>query len=268
MREGYWVVRTYEAGPVGEKTKFFIPGKRPEKKNSRMEAAEIRKQEQNEYSKKKNLARLLNANYKAGDLLIGLDYSEAGMRKLEKVCARTAEWAEGSEETRQEIIYEAAEKELKLCIRRVMRAMDKEGEEIRYIAITSDMDGDTGESVRVHHHLVVNAEAHAAFLSKWTLGGVSIEPLSKQGDYTPIAEYLIKQVRRRKDAKAYATSRNLKRPQPKDRVALSDAPLRVPKGGRLIFCGEYRPGTPQYIRYYTGKGNRHAPEDGEKGAGE
>ena len=196
MREGYWVVRTYEAGPVGEKTKFFIPGKRPEKKNSRMEAAEIRKQEQNEYSKKKNLARLLNANYKAGDLLIGLDYSEAGMRKLEKVCARTAEWAEGSEETRQEIIYEAAEKELKLCIRRVMRAMGKEGEEIRYIAITSDMDGDTGESVRVHHHLVVNAEARAAFLSKWTLGGVSIEPLSKQGDYTPMQNKYLPQLLR------------------------------------------------------------------------
>ena len=32
---GYWVVRTYEAGAVGEKTKFWVPGERPSKSGRR-----------------------------------------------------------------------------------------------------------------------------------------------------------------------------------------------------------------------------------------
>ena len=58
MAEGYWVVRTYEAGNVGEKTKFWVPGRCPEK-STRREKAELRKQEQNEHSAEKQLAGLL-----------------------------------------------------------------------------------------------------------------------------------------------------------------------------------------------------------------
>ena len=43
MKEGYWVVRTYQAGAVGEKTKFWVPGARTSK-SSRREKQEIRKQ--------------------------------------------------------------------------------------------------------------------------------------------------------------------------------------------------------------------------------
>ena len=41
---GYWVVRTYEAGAVGEKTKFWVPGERPSK-SGRREKQELRKQQ-------------------------------------------------------------------------------------------------------------------------------------------------------------------------------------------------------------------------------
>ena len=37
--------------------------------------------------------------------------------------------------------------------------------------------------------------------------------------------------------------------QPKDRVALSDAEVRVPAGAELLFRQEFKPGRPQYIRY-------------------
>ena len=57
----------------------------------------------------------------------------------------------------------AADHELQLVIRRVKRELDKAGVSLRYVAVTSDMDGDTGETVRVHHHLVVDRAARDAF---------------------------------------------------------------------------------------------------------
>lgn len=261
MKEGYWVVRTYEAGPVGEKTKFWIPGKRPTGKARRNEKTEIKKQEQNEHSCAKQLARLINENYREGDILLGLDYSDVGLRKLISRLAKTEEWCAADEEQQRELIYLSAEHEMKLYLRRLKRELKKDGIELKAISTTSDMDGDTGELVRVHHHIIVNRAAKEKLIEKWKLGGVDIKPLSSQGDYTPIAEYLLKQIRRRADAKKYTSTQNLVRPKPKDRAVVSDAPLRVPKGGTLIYCAEYRKNSPQYMRYYTGKGNTHKTTD-------
>lgn len=65
----------------------------------------------------------------------------------------------------------------------------------------------------------------------------------------PIAEYLIAQVRGTLNAKKFVSSRNLIRPQPKDRIAVSDAEIRVPRNCKLIQRAEYKRGAPQYIRY-------------------
>lgn len=154
----------------------------------------------------------------------------------------------------------AAEHALRLVLRRVKWELAKAGIALRYVAVTSDMDGDTGETVRVHHHLVVPAEAREAFAEKWAgMGGVDWSPLSGQEDYTPVAAYLIRQVRRVPDAKKYVSSRNLVRPQPRDRVALTDAELRVPRGAKLLHRNEYKPGRPQYIRYVLPEERRRRP---------
>ena len=131
------------------------------------------------------------------------------------------------------------------------------------MAVTSDMDGGHWETVRVHHHLVVPAEAKEAFAEKWAgMGGVDWSPLSAQEDYTPIAAYLIRQVRRVPDAKKYVSSRNLVRPQPKrpggaDRRGTAGTPR-----AKLLHRNEYKPGRPQYIRYVlpeeNGTGHRRA----------
>ena len=193
--EGYWIVRTYEAGNVGEKTKFFVPGARPTKSQRRLRDA-ARKQAQNEYSAEKALARLLNANFTEGDLLVGLDYSDEGLARLEAWALRQGLPME-TEEERLDTMRAAAEHELQLMIRRVKRELDKLGLPLRYAAVTSDMDGDTGETVRVHHHLVVDRAVRDVFVEKWAgLGGVDWKPLSPQMDYTPLASYLIRQVGR------------------------------------------------------------------------
>ena len=251
MKDGYWVVRTYEAGQVGEKTKYFVLGDRT-RRNRRKEESSIKKQEQNEYSTKKRLARLINANFTHGDILLGLDYSNASYKKLERSARKAApDYDSLPEDDQLRCIREAAAQEMVNYLRRVKRALEKEGcaDELKYIAITSDMDGDTKETVRVHHHLIVPASCEHIVRMKWGHGGTYCKPLSKQEDYMPIAEYLIAQVRGALNAKKFVSSRNLVRPQPKDRIAVSDAEIRVPRNCKLIQRAEYKRGAPQYIRY-------------------
>ena len=251
MKDGYWVVRTYEAGQVGEKTKYFVLGDRT-RRNRRKEESSIKKQEQNEYSAKKRLARLINANFTHGDILLGLDYSDASYKKLERSARKAApDYDSLPEDDQLRCIREAAAQEMVNYLRRVKRALEKEGraDELNYIAITSDMDGDTKETVRVHHHLIVPASCEHIIRMKWGHGGTYCKPLSKQEDYLPIAEYLIAQVRGTLNAKKFVSSRNLIRPQPKDRIAVSDAEIRVPRNCKLIQRAEYKRGAPQYIRY-------------------
>lgn len=258
MKQGYWVVRTYESGIIGEKTKFWVQGERPSEKSRRKEKSEIKKQEQNEYSAVKQVARLMHANFQQGDVLLGLDYSPAGIARLEAWARKKHPDFDAFERDSAEyldILYDAAKHEAELALRRVSRELKKNGEELKYIIVTSDMNGDTGERVQVHHHLIVQKGCEKAFQKKWSkLGHVKYNEISKQADYTPIAEYFLRQVRRIPDGNKYASSRNLIRPQPKDRVAISDAELRIPKGGKLLFRQEYKSWgeksyQPQYIRY-------------------
>ena len=262
--KGYWVVRTYEAGAVGEKTKFWVPGERPSK-SGRREKQEIKKQEQNEQSAEKSMARLLNANFRQGDLLLGLDYSEEGLERILSWAREQGLNMDGSEEERMDNLRLAAEHELRLVLRRVKRELAKAGIALRYVAVTSDMDGDTGETVRVHHHLVVDQAVRDVFVEKWAgLGGVDWKPLSPQMDYTPLASYLIRQVRRVPDHKKYISSRNLLRVEPKDRIAMSEAEVRVPKGGVLLFREAYHPGLSQYIRYILPENRRRVPAGAQR----
>ena len=279
MKKGYFVIRTYEAGDVGEKTKFFVPGKRPENgKLSRRQKNAVKKQEQNEYSSQKALARLINANFRAGDLFLGLDYSEEGLEKI-------LSWGRehdlpvdsDDEEEKQNAIWEAAAHELDIALRRVKPRLKKQGMELKAIYCTSDMEGNTGELKRVHHHLITQAGTAEAFVSAWEkkgLGTVSWTPLwEKQIDRTPIAEYIIRQVRRIPDAKKFRSSRNLVRPAPKNRIVDTDSELLVPRGGKLIFRQEYQSGKadqqeichyqPQYIRYITPKALRRLDAERE-----
>lgn len=256
MANGYWMIRTYESGPVGEKIKYWIPGQKPTKSERRMKQ-DLKKARQNKEQAERHLARLINANFTYGDILLGLDYSDESyakrlMTRAEKIKDQRAKAGKAEQEAEAEqfeCIRQAAEHELENFLLRVQRDCKKKQIEFKYIAVTADMDGETGEMVRVHHHLLVNREVAEIVKRKWSLGGVDQKKLGKQPDYTPIASYLMQQVRHIPDAKKYKPSRNLIRPQPKDRVALSDAELRLPKGCAMLYRSSYVPGMSQYIRY-------------------
>ena len=241
--KGYWVIRTYEAGPIGEKTKYWVSGDRG-RRNRKRELDAVKKQEQNEYSVIKRLARHINANFRAeqNGALFGLDYSDEALAKIMKR-------ADENKRSDGESLRWEAEHELRLYLRRVKRECEKRGIEFKYIAITSDMDGATGEVKRIHHHIITTAEVYEILKEKWKHGEVYRSKMKRQADYTAVSEYLVRQVRRIPDAKKYMTSRNLIRVLPKDRVAVSDCELHVPAKGKLLFRTEYSPGLPQYIRY-------------------
>jgi hypothetical protein len=257
QKDGYWVIRTYKAGAVGEKTKFWVPGKRPDKNISRRQRDAIRKREQNEYSAVKRLARILNMYFSSGDLMLGIDYADKGIRKLEKQIVDKGINIDELDETQKlEAMYLAADHELTNCLRRATRRAKKDGVILKAALTTSDMDGETGESVRVHHHLVINKEAKEYFVAAWgDLGGVTWDPMwSDQEDRTDIAAYMLRQVRHVPDSKKFRTTRNLTPPVPKDRIVNSDAELQVPRGGKLLFRREFsRNDSAQYIRYVLPK---------------
>lgn len=244
MKDGYWAMRKYRCGRIGETVKYWVPGRKPTRSERRLKS-DIRKAANNEQNAERTVARLIHLNFANGkDVLLGLDYSTEGYEKM----AIPSNILMDPEEERNRV-WRLARHQVELFLKRVRRACRAAGVPFRYIAFTSDMDGKTGEPVRVHHHLIVNAEALEVCKKKWTLGSVDWETLWKREDQTDLAVYLVQQVRRIPDTAKYIPSRNLARPQPKDRIAINGSELRLPKGTALMYRSPYKPGQPQYIRY-------------------
>ena len=47
MANGYWVIRTYTAGAVGEKIKYWVPGEKPTKSERKIKS-DIKQVQRNE----------------------------------------------------------------------------------------------------------------------------------------------------------------------------------------------------------------------------
>lgn len=243
MADGSWVIRKYVAGDVEEKIKYWAPDWKNQKKAKRTKSDE-KKILKNCVNAEKELARILNANFKKDDMLIGMDYSDEAFKMLQE----KAEVFEAQGFAPEDALWKAAQHEMRLFLRRVKRAAPQ-GAYIKSAMITSDMDGDTKELVRIHHHGVISGCDFSLLQEKWKYGKVFYTPLDEGPDYTAIAKYFIDQVRHMPDEKKYTTSRNLIRPQPIERACIGSAELRVPKGAELLFRSEFSTGRPQYIRY-------------------
>lgn len=246
--EGYYATKTYRCGRIGEKVKFFVPSLRVRTG----EKSSPEKIQGNLNNAVRRAARILNENFRPGDGWLTFTYDA---KQYERVLKRAAKMDPTKAE--QDRLYEAAEHEMRLCFDRARPVLKKMGIELKYFAVTSDMDADTGELVRVHHHVVVPADCVQVVKEKWG-GDEYTDPkrpewkdrLWEQEDYTPLAEYMVKQVRHMPDAKKWMSSRNLIRSDPKPRKVLSGAPLRPPKGCKLLYADPYTGVRDcQYIRY-------------------
>ena len=80
--KGYWAVIKNEAGPIGEKTKCWMPGEVPTRA-ARVRKSDLRKLRQNENNANRRVARLIHANWPMGSgVLFELDYSPEGILAL------------------------------------------------------------------------------------------------------------------------------------------------------------------------------------------
>lgn len=238
MKDGYWVIRTYTAGNIGEKIKYWVSGSKPSR-NRRRVSQDVNRLEKNEKQSEKNLARILNTNFGKGGVLVGLDYSDEAYDKVFKGCKN------------QEEVIERAKHQVSLCLRRVQREAKNKDIEVKAVIVTADLDGETKEEVRVHHHIVVNKEAAELFGSKWKHGAsVDYEYLySDQKDRTALAHYLMSQVSHVPGGKAYITTRNLEKVKCVDRIAKNGAEISLPRNSELIYRSAHARGLSQYLRY-------------------
>ena len=150
-------------------------------------------------------------------------------------------------------LREAAEKQMSLWLRRVKR---KFGGKIKALMITSDIDHETEELVRVHHHIVFEAAGISWDLlrKEWKHGCMDIKQLRAQPDYTPIATYLMRQVRRQPDKKKYRVTQGMEMPKIEERVVLSNSEIRAPAGANVLERSEFSAESiGQYIRYVPKK---------------
>lgn len=233
------------SGRTVELSTVWVGANAKPRKARRKGSSSAQKLDDNEKDAVKRLARLFNCNCAYGDLLLTPKYDGEGYARLEKWARENLRDGESWEDA----VVRAAEREGSLYLDRVRRELKKQGVECWYILLTSDMDGETGELVRPHHHLVIPRVSFEAAAKLWTLGTVDYQILKDQEDYTALAVYLCKQVRRRPDAKKWTCSRNLKRPAVSTRWAKAGEELRPERGTVLVDRNQWEPGKPQYIRF-------------------
>lgn len=271
---------------VVERTRYAVGDNAKPRRGKKRGNTSFRKQEANFNAAVRRVARILNCNYSHDDgLLVTLDYSPEGlarlidglpeqqrsvMEKLRLPLGRVGEWmpanAKGQGEAcapdsgiaeAMDALRKAAEHQMTLWLRRVRR---KYGQKMKALMVTSDIDGDTGELVRVHHHLPISAAGISwdMLRREWKHGSVDIAQLRSQPDYTPIAVYLLRQVRRQPDAKKYRVTRGMELPEVEEREILSGAEIRTPPGALVFERSEFSAETlTQYVRYLPRRAQRH-----------
>ena len=253
-----YMVRIIRSGKVEEKVKFRVaPNVKPRSTRRRGGSTE-RKQDANERDRVKRLARTINCNFSNGDLLLNLTFDEESFKNL---CDGLGKEKNNADPGLDPGLRDRAQHEGMLFLRRLKRELDKTGVTLKYILVASDMNGDTGEDARIHIHVIISGKgmrmeegvlyAGARPMAElWPHGAVNYQPLRIQDDYTPLAAYLMRQVRRIPDARKYTVSRNLDKPVlVSEEIVMSAGEIKAPKGAKLLHRAAYEPGGAQYIRY-------------------
>ena len=161
------------------------------KRNKRSGTTSETQKKINQRNTQKHLTRLINANFKGGDLYLTLTYRN-------------------EPKTTQE-----AKKDIFNYIRRLKYEYRKYNQELKYIHSTEY------NAKRIHHHIIINKIPEletTAYDKKWLLGYVDSDNLSAEGEYSKLAYYLIKETSLTYNtsdgvyAKRYCQSKNLKKP--------------------------------------------------------
>lgn len=257
---------------VVERTQYAVGNNATARGKKKKGNTSFRKQEANFNGAIRKGARILNCNFAAeGGYFIGLDYGPAGMRKVLAKAGVTEDdyltmvgtISEESEPQVEEImrkVHDAAEHELRLWLRRVRRSFG----DVKIFGVTAEIDGDTGEVKRVHHHVCLQLaekadrmEIMTAVQKLWKHGTADVRTLRAMPDYTPVAVYMLRQVIHRKDENKYIVSRGMEQPEITEREVSGGNEIRVPPGANVLERVNYSEDSfAQYVRYIPKKRER------------
>lgn len=241
-KEGMYMITKIISGAVVERRKTYV-GRRPSRRGARIKGiSSEKKQENNRQQAILALARTLNCNYSHGDGYLTLSFTDDALA----ACGGT---------------LEGAKKAGRKFLDRVAYRMKKHGKVLKWVMVPSELNGETGELVRVHVHVVISG--HGLRLEDgvfwlydekledvWGNGTVDVQILRRQKDYYPLARYLILQARGAADEKKYSVSRNMVKPKVEHLYTYSPAPLRVPAGASALPGTRYDPETGvNFVRY-------------------
>ena len=235
---GYYVIRTYRAGQMVEKSKVWVPSQAKVRAGRVKGNTSAAKRDRNAMQAVRVLARSMNCN--------------CDHKWLHMVC--------NLDDAHLEAFDAEPEKPLKNFRARMQRTVKKlGGGQIAYYEVVSHKDAETGAEKRLHVHYVIRLEGvrfengrwmlgDKALEDIWGMGGVWAEPLHRQPDYTPLALYLLRQADR-DGKKAYNPSRNLKKPIVTETLALTGRQLRAPAGAVVMENRWDAVNGANYIRY-------------------
>lgn len=205
-----YVKRTVYAGKTIEVHKYYSsrygrqtsPNRKPHMNPTPIPVAEINRQ--NAIAK---LRGLLNTNFEFGDIHAVFTYRK---------------------EDRPQTIDEAKKRYAKL-MRQLKKAYKKAGVEHKYIAVTEY------ENTAIHHHIVLK-NIDVCFIKEcWRWGKVMMTVLDNTGQYSKLAEYLIKETDKTSknlDAvykKRWNASQNLTKPKVKREIVSANSWKEEPK---------------------------------------
>lgn len=171
----------------------------------------------NELSSVRELARVLNCNFGAGDVHIVLKYPGDSLPKS----------------------YEDAEENLRKILARLRYEFKKQHKtNPKMVWVTANFSPHRQSPARLHHHLVAEADAFDIIRKLWP-EGLSAEFLDSRGDHSDLAGYLVANVEGRQNKKKWSCSRNMARPIYTDPKLVSDVEDIRPEKGDII--KEYTP---------------------------
>ena len=245
-KEGMYMIETIISGDVKERRKTRIY-RRPAKRGGRIRGnSSERKIAGNQEHAILRLAREFNCNLTGGDLWLTATFSDEALERVGES-------------------YEAAKKEGKKFLDRLNYRLKKLGIVCKWWLVPSVMDGDTGEVVRPHVHIVISGDGFRVENKKLYLGGelvneiwgngcVDMKFIRNQQDYYPLAAYIVKQARGVSDEKKWTCSRNMKKPIVRREIVTSGGQLRVPSGAIELPGTKYDPEKNQnFVRYIPQK---------------
>lgn len=230
------------SGEVVERRKSKIT-RRPAKRGGRIRGNSSEKKiVGNTEHAKLQLTRTLNCNFVPGDLWLTAKFDQEGLESIGGT-------------------FEGARKAGRKFIDRLAYRLRKMGLVCKWVLAASEIDGDTGELVRPHVHIIIGGAAFAwrdrqlwlgseTVDSIWGLGSVDFKFLRHQKDYYDLAVYLVKQARGVPDEKKWSCSRNMEKPKVTREIVTSGGQLRVPAGAVELPGTRYDPEKGQnFVRY-------------------